>query len=139
MAWFPFFIADYGYSSYNYDDGYDNVRGSDGLDWNFTKTGSFLEGYFEYDVPVFKDMWLGLWARGTWMRFAGSGSRDTRALSASNYNFNYGFVSNYNYGNFSGGSSYSGSYNFYDQTSSNLIGTLNIRNLGGGVTASLFF
>jgi hypothetical protein len=48
----------------------DNVT----FEWDFARTGSFLEGLFEYDVPVFKDLHLGLWARGTWMKFIGSGN-----------------------------------------------------------------
>ena len=41
--------------------------------YKFTNTGSFLDGYFEYNIPVVKDSQLGLWARGTWMRFSDSG------------------------------------------------------------------
>ena len=89
------------------------------LEWNFTKTGSFLEGYFEYDVPLLKELQLGLWTRGTWMNFAGSGSWDT-----SEY-----LVLRTNYVN----------YDNYIQTSATPNGTLNTRNLGGGVTASLSF
>ncbi|MGO8879222.1 MAG: hypothetical protein ACLPVO_19325 [Desulfomonilaceae bacterium] len=56
----------------------------------------------------------------TWMKFAGSGSWDT-----SEYR---GYRSNY----FGNGDTYS-------QTSATPNGTLNTRNLGGGVTASLSF
>ncbi len=89
------------------------------IEWDFAKTGSFLEGYFEYDVPLLKELQLGLWTRGTWMNFAGSGSWDT-----SEY-----LVLRTNYVN----------YDNYIQTSATPNGTLNTRNLGGGVTASLSF
>lgn len=42
--------------------------------WQFSKTGSFLEGYFEYNVPVQQSLQFGCWARGTWMSFKGAGS-----------------------------------------------------------------
>lgn len=45
----------------------DNVT----FEWDFARTGSFLEAFFEYDVPVLQDLQLGLWARGTWMKFIG--------------------------------------------------------------------
>jgi hypothetical protein len=47
-----------------------------GFVWQFTKTGSFLEGYFEYNMPIRESLQLGLWARGTWTRFSGDGSWD---------------------------------------------------------------
>jgi len=47
-----------------------------GFVWKFTKTGSFLEGSFEYNMPIRESLQLGLWARGTWMRFSGDGSWD---------------------------------------------------------------
>ena len=48
----------------------------EGFVWKFTKTGSFLEGSFEYNMPIRESLQLGLWARGTWTRFTGDGSWD---------------------------------------------------------------
>ncbi len=37
------------------------------LGYQFKKIGSFLEGVFEYDVPLGSRFGLNLWARGTWL------------------------------------------------------------------------
>jgi hypothetical protein len=47
---------------------------SDLFNYKFTNTGSFLDGYFEYNVPVVEALQFGLWAKGTWMRISGDGS-----------------------------------------------------------------
>ena len=82
------------------------------LEWNFARTGSFLECSFEYDAPVFKDLQLGIWVKGTWMKFIGSGNWD-----------------------------YS-EYNTYPLGSASMdgsTGTLRTSSLGGGIAASLSF
>ena len=43
------------------------------MNYNFASTGSFVDGYFEYDVSIRDTLLFGLWARGTWMRFSGNG------------------------------------------------------------------
>jgi hypothetical protein len=48
----------------------DNVT----FEWDFAKTGSFLEFSFEYNLAVLKELNLGLWAKGTWIKSIGSGS-----------------------------------------------------------------
>ncbi|MCL5126699.1 MAG: hypothetical protein M1511_19845, partial [Deltaproteobacteria bacterium] len=83
------------------------------IEWDFAKTGSFLEGYFEYDVPVLKDWQIGLWAKGTWMKFIGPGSWRTSDNSSDD---SPRFIS-------------------MDTTT----GTLNTQSLGGGVAATLTF
>lgn len=52
----------------------DHSRNLAGTNWNFTRTGSFLEAYLEYkDVSLSKNIQFGLWTRCTWMRSRGGG------------------------------------------------------------------
>jgi hypothetical protein len=44
------------------------------INYKFKKTGVFLEGNFEYDLPLGRGLGLNLWARGNWMQFRGNGS-----------------------------------------------------------------
>jgi hypothetical protein len=48
-------------------------QGSSLENYKFANTGSFLDGYFEYDVSIRDSLLFGLWTRGTWMRFSGNG------------------------------------------------------------------
>ncbi len=84
----------------------------EGFVWKFTKTGSFLEGSFEYNMPIRESLQLGLWTRGTWMRFSGDGSWD------GNYAHDH-------------------TAPFADSLSAT--GTLSTYGLSGGVAASLSF
>ncbi|MGC8604770.1 MAG: hypothetical protein ACP5VS_13965, partial [Desulfomonilaceae bacterium] len=83
------------------------------LEWNFARTGSFLECSFEYDASVFKDLQLGIWFKGTWMKFLGPGNWD---YSEYNTLFPLGSAS-------------------MDSTT----GSLKTSSLGGGITAKLTF
>ena len=85
----------------------------EGFLWKFTKTGSFLEGSFEYNMPIRESLQLGLWARGTWMRFSGDGSWDGNHVA-------------------------DGEGNTYSDSLS-ATGTLSTYGLSGGVAASLSF
>jgi hypothetical protein len=42
--------------------------------YRFKNSGVFLQGDFEYDVPLGSGFGLSLWAKGNWMRFPGTGS-----------------------------------------------------------------
>lgn len=44
------------------------------LGYQFDRIGSFLEGNFEYDVPLARGWGLNLWARGNWLHFRGNGT-----------------------------------------------------------------
>ena len=85
----------------------------EGFVWKFTKTGSFLEGSFEYNMPIRESLQLGLWARGTWTRFSGDGSWDGNHVA-------------------------DGEGNTYSDSLS-ATGTLSTYGLSGGVAASLSF
>lgn len=81
--------------------------------YKFANNGSFLDGYFEYNVPIRESLLFGLWARGTWMRFRGDG----------NWNFVNSFVP-----------PPSSVVNPQSTT-----GTLSTYGLSGGISASLIF
>ncbi len=52
----------------------DNDDRESQINYKFNKTGVFLEGDFEYDLPLGRGFGINLWARGNWMHFKGSGS-----------------------------------------------------------------
>ena len=56
----------------------DNVT----FEWDFAKTGSFLECSFEYYLTVLQELNLGLWAKGTWIKSVGSGSWEMSEYSS---------------------------------------------------------
>ena len=81
--------------------------------WQFAKTGSFLEGSFEYNVPVLESLQFGLWASGTWTRFSGDGSLNLDTYdNPPNSNFPFSW---------------------------NTTATLGRYEIGGGISASLSF
>jgi hypothetical protein len=84
-----------------------------GPQWEFSNSGSFLEAYFAYNVPVLEAFQIGLWAKGTWMRFNGEGTW------SGPYYETLGF------------------FTTYDSLSAT--GNLSTYGLSGGVTASLSF
>ncbi len=52
----------------------DNDNRESQINYKFSKTGVFLEGNFEYDLPLGRGLGLNLWARGNWMHFPGTGT-----------------------------------------------------------------
>ncbi len=49
---------------------------SSGWEWKFSHRGNFFEAFAEYDFPLFDRLKLGLWVKGSWMGFTGTGTWD---------------------------------------------------------------
>lgn len=87
---------------------------SDDHKHTFTNTGSFFDGFFEYDVPIREHLLFGLWARGTWMKVYGNGELDAQSVA------------------------FAGTLGTRFESLSTA-GTLSTHSIGGGVAATLTF
>lgn len=83
--------------------------------YKFANTGSFLEGFFEYNVSIRESLLFGLWARGTWMKVTGNGELESQQVNTSPFPDETLFVS------------------------MSTTGTLSTYGLSGGISATLSF